>query len=50
MEKMKEVEKGRTREEFGAFVGILNGRRARPIVKEVSFVSVRILDSTVAPP
>lgn len=48
MEKMKEVEKGYTYEEFGALAGILDLYSARPTEKFVLFVSVRIRDSTVA--
>lgn len=47
---MKEVEKGRTMEEFRAFAVIFLGKRARPMEKVVSLVRVRIRDSRVALP
>lgn len=47
---MKEVEKGSGIDEFGAFVGILKGYKARPMEKLVSFVRERIEDSTMALP
>ncbi|OMO54726.1 hypothetical protein COLO4_36353 [Corchorus olitorius] len=52
MEKMKDVEKGSTSEEFDAFTGILTGYKARPIEKADSLVMERIFEeeSIVASP
>lgn len=47
---MKDVEKGRTWDELGAFVTIFEGCRALPIEKVESFVRVSIRDSIVAFP
>jgi hypothetical protein len=44
------VENGCTNEEFGALVGIFVGNKARPIWKDVWFVSVRMRDSMMAEP
>ena len=50
MAKMKEVEKGYTREEFGFLVGIFLLYKARPTENLCWWVSVRIRESTVALP
>lgn len=50
MEKIKEVEKGRTIDELGCLAGIFFGYSARPMEFSVSFVSERIRDLIVASP
>lgn len=47
---MKEVEKGRREEELGDLVGILEGKRARPMEKPVWLVRAMNEESMVALP